>query len=171
MDLLIFDEHQATRSKAKLLGWCAARIRDMRQEIKQVESVIDDMQYAGLVGRHAQQLHKRATRRLGYYETIQAAVLKGYLIAPALPLDAFIIRSQAHPVAESDADPAWPFPTADAMQQKTEAASINLDGIEFDDVRFPISMCKPQIIPKKATEIQRMLFDRIGVQSVPVRGR
>lgn len=169
MDLLIFDEHQAERSKARLLDWCSARIRDMRQEIKQVESVIDDMKAAGLVGRHAQQLHKRAARRLGYYESIKAEVLKGYLIAPALPIDAFIIRTKQHQGIESEADPAWPFPTADAMQQEVEPASISKEYIDPDDVQWPIAMCKPQIIPKKATEIQRLLFDRIGVPFVPVR--
>lgn len=177
--------HEMIQSQQTLISWMEKKIAICIQEATELQEAFEHAKKSGwkhtVLNRH-QQL---AWRRVNYYEKIKSALREGYHIVPNFPVEIFAIRTErknplqmlscSHwdqriqsaaelPIAEGEYKN--PRPIIFQQHNKDENGKIvdtDYWAEDWQDIEFPISMAKPEIMELTSRAMALEIFDQIGI--------
>jgi hypothetical protein len=180
----------------QLISWAAAKIEEKKAEYAELQ---ENYEIAVKNKWRSSTLKKNAgaaLKRIEFYEKIHAALQEGYCIVPNMDLDVFAIRTTRKKPRRHESNARWGNRTqetsrpqlgdgryvdADPVQYQRQYEVKNKEGAlekrtafwadEFQEVGFPFSMAKPQILDATAKAMAKKVFDDIGVLPRRTRGR
>lgn len=170
-----------------LIQWCQQKVRGIREETNEltaaVQSAVQHKWGASVLKR---QLDK-SKKRIVYYGKIMSALKAGYCIIPNFPITGFAIRTKRKiptgnatenwwarfeqkptPLPEGEGEYKNPFPLVmqDGTKEIKDGKEITKKvayPYEWNDLEFPISMAKPQIIETTSAAMNLHIFDALGI--------
>ncbi len=180
---------EMAQCNAALIEWCRHKIEAVFAESAELkaayEHALAQKWKTSVLKRHWQM----ADKRLNYYQKILAALEQGYYIVPNFPITVFALRTDrnkprgtadvyhwetfeqksASPLPQGEGEYQNPFPVI----YERNIPEKNKEGVmvpkkyyfpkEWDDLEFPISMAKPQIMQTTTRAMALKLFDEIGI--------
>jgi hypothetical protein len=177
----------------KLTGvWVERKLAEAGRELMLAHEVRDALKKAKLREGPALAQINAATRRVGFYEKVRAALAAGYYIIPPFRVEAFAIRVKEHSSPRLErSDNAWDHmqkPAAalppgegfyaspdagrfkvDTVQVKnvhsegTHDVSIYENGDDWLGVDLPLIAHRPEIIEAVHGAIEAKIFDVLGI--------
>jgi hypothetical protein len=192
-DLHLVAETPAEMSQCheSLIAWCRAKVAACMAESIELQqafehAVAKKWKYS-VLKRHAEMAKKRVI----YYEKILVALENGYCIVPNFPVEMFAIRTKTKtpkgemttqhwaafqqkskelpqgegayknpfPVVLQGQFPAPPHPNAPNVKQEVTKVWPSA----WDDLEFPITMAKPEIMQMVDRAMALKVFDELGV--------
>lgn len=179
-------------AQQQLVDWARQRILAARQDVDDAERSLKAARIAGMGTSRFKSALARRRKQLAYCEKISRALDEGYYIVPPFPVDVFAIRTNRRkPKWEKSADrwsgfrqdnyrghPILPSGEGQYVSPNPEIWSrmewrAAKDGTqnqvevyypkELQEVEFPFTMVKPEIVEATGKALQNKIFDRIGV--------
>ncbi len=178
-------------AQQKMKTWCSDKITAMKAEAaeltEEVRLATEHKWKTSVLKRH----ESLALKRVDFYEKIQVAVESGYCIVPNFPVQTFAIRtrkripskkegtweydsrlqsSESPPLGEGEYKDSVPLldwkHVSDGIDEKTGKTKWKkiwyADSFE-EQIEFPISVAKPQIMTATQRAMLLKCFDDIGV--------
>lgn len=171
-------------AQSNLIEWCSGKINSLKEEIKEWQ---DSLSHA-LVMKWATAPMKRqiskTEKRVLFFEKIQSALNAGYVIVPNFPVELFAIRTnkgtplsmfsssywdgkrqEAMELPEGKGEYQNPFPLVERSREKTSDGRTNGESFatDWDELEFPITIIKPEIIEATNRAMALQTFDQFGV--------
>ena len=131
---------------------------------------------------------ERTLKRVEYYKKIKSALEAGYCIVPNFPVSLFAIRTTRKKPLRYAGSSAWytheqgmetnaegegkwvsdrPIQDSEHWEEENEKGNMVKKALYFasdhDDVEFPITMAKPEIMQAASGAMQRKIFDGLGI--------
>lgn len=171
-------------AQENLITWCSGKINSINSEIKELKDAVlhaSEMKWGTSVLKRQQ---VKAEKRILFFEKIQAALHAGYVIVPNFPVTLFAIRTNKDTPLQMFTSSHWgdkeqksmelpigsgeyknPFPL---VERETESLADNKTrdisyATEWDELEFPVSMIKPEIIEATNKAMALEIFDQFGV--------
>ena len=178
-------------AQRNLATWCEQKIAILQGDVARLNEAIDVAVKNGWKLDALDRQHKIAVDRVEYYTKVKAAVDAGYCVVPNFPVDVFAIRtnrkkplkneterswqSHAQPTESPalglgtyvDSDPAvyqHTGPSGEIDEKTGKAKQITTYFAKhFQEIDFPISVARPEIMSATAQAMALKCFDEIGV--------
>lgn len=178
-------------SQKQLISWCERKIIAEGLQVEELRQAVEHAKKMKWKVGPLKGQYERAVKRVSYYEKIKGALEQGYYIVPNFPIEVFAVRTKkadpskkysttwwgskeqsAQELPEGSGEYQNPFPLV-TREQKTGS-----DGKKYsksyaegwDELEFPVTMAKPEIMEASSNAMRKKIFDRIGVMP-PVRRR
>lgn len=189
LQLVATNPGQMEQCQGALVQWCRQKMELVKADLADAEENLAIAKKNKW--RHApwQRRVSMAKAKLTFYDKVERAVEAGYYIVPAFPVDVFAVRTDKPqpkrekssyqfeqfrqsarllPAGEgryvSDLPEIWqqarPYIDSKTGEQK-DIVSYYPDS--FQDVDFPMTLVKPQVLDATAKAMARKVFDQIGV--------
>lgn len=130
-----------------------------------------------------------AGKRVEFYRKMKLALKNGFVIVPNFPIQMFLIRTDREAPLRMVTDTTWladlkqkaqllpageagyenPFPlirkyrVAKPEPNRPDATTVRHEAVEWDEIDFPVSMAKPQIMEAVTRAMALNVFDQIGI--------
>jgi hypothetical protein len=189
--LVAMDPIAIKTEQSRLSKWFEQKAEIMRSDAADVKATLDAAQKEGFtLAPRIERQHKLALKRAEFYDKCKAAIDAGFCLIPNFPVQAFAIRtaknrptpkesqwrretrqqeSEGPSLGKGDYVDAVPFvgishyETETGHDGKPKETPI-FKATEFDDeIEFPISVAKPEIMSRTAAAMAEKCFDEIGV--------
>lgn len=182
---------EMVESQQQLIEWCGRKISSESIQAEELRQSVDHAkQMKWKVGPLKTQ-YERAVKRVAYYEKIKGALEAGYYIVPNFPIEMFAVRTkkadpakkfsttwwgskeqsaQELPQGEGEYQNPFPIVARESTSDSLGKTHSNSYAEEWDELEFPVSMAKPEIMQVSSNAMRKKIFDRIGVMP-PVRRR
>ncbi len=183
---------EMTGCQSALIAWAERKIAELQSDVDELRGAEE---HARAQKWKTAILHKHfliAEKRVIFYGKIKLALQAGYVIVPNFPVQLFAIRTAkagpAYAITESSWNPDFrqsaqtlpvgegeyqnPFPLRDSESYKapTEADPnrrvTQCFPTEWDELEFPLSMSKPQIMQATSRAMALQVFDQLGILPV-----
>lgn len=174
-------------AQAHLIEWCDKKLTGLIADAKELEEATS---YAKK-NKWKWQVHDRhwkiALKRVSFYEKMKAALLEGFYIVPNFHVQIFSIKTnRKNPESKYRTDDNWstrdkkqdcvilkigegdyknPFPIveSEAYRDEQQLQHTNTWATEWDELEFPVTMAKPEIMQATNRAMALKIFDEIGV--------
>ncbi len=174
---------EMVQSQQELIRWCERKVVLCQQEVNELWDAAERARKMKWKHQPMANLHTAAVKRLLYYDKVRAALVEGYYIVPNFPIQMFAIRTnkrrpakmfewknwgdkqqdaQQLPVGEGEYVNPFPLVERHTKSGETDSNSYS-EATEWDEMEFPITMAKPQIMEVTSRAMALKIFDRIGV--------
>lgn len=188
---------QMAESQGLLQQWCDDKLKEIEEDRLEFGVQEDAAKAYGFdVSAIRRRLSKLRAKR-EFYEKVKAAVDAGYVVVPNFPITIFAIRTTKDAPSGHDSSsredgltdirqhatlgPAgdgqyvseWPATQTERdtfTRDGKEVVEFNRYALEFKDVRFPVSLVKPQVLEATGEAMKKLIFDEIGLVSDNPRG-
>lgn len=171
-------------AQAHLVEWCDKKIDSVRAEVKELEEATLHAKTHKWKFSTLERHWKLAIKRQRFYEKMKSALLAGYYIVPNFPVQMFAIRTDRRKPIKAFSTRSWdnheqklgaltqgegdyksPFPV---IYQQTNQLSEGKSETQYypemwNDVEFPMSMAKPEIMEAVSDAMALKIFDRFGI--------
>jgi hypothetical protein len=189
LQLVATNPGQMEQCQGALIQWCQQKMELVKADLADAEENLAIAKKNKW--RHApwQRRVSLAKAKLTFYDKVEKAVEAGYYIVPAFPVDVFAIRTDRDRPNSARSRSAWEtfkqnprlLPAGEGayvsdlpevwrhahpyIDSKTgeEKESVTFTPGEFEDVEFPMTLVKPQVLDATAKAMARKIFDQIGV--------
>lgn len=174
--------HEMVDAQNQLISWCAKKIVLCSDECVELAAAHDRAVKMKWKSEPLHRLHLQAKKRVVYYEKVKAALEAGYYIVPNFPIDMFAIRTKKKPTGYSnnywalhrqdaqelpigEGEYKNPFPIRSISSYKDSNNDTHHDNYAegWDDLEFPITMAKPNIMDVSSRAMALKIFDQIGI--------
>lgn len=179
----------------KLIDWCTKKASELEEDANELQAAHDHAKKnkwkTGPLKRQA----NISRKRVQFYLKIKSALEAGYCIVPNFPVELFAVRTKRNrPLrmeTKYDSDHEQKMETnpegegewvsdVPIQYERTEYGTdkegkstekpIYFAG-EHDEVDFPLTMAKPQIMEATTTAMRNKIFDGLGILPGQQRGR
>ncbi len=186
-----FTPDEMLHANAALIQWCTGKIAAVTAEAKELRQAYEHAKErkwkSATLAKHA----CLAERRIEFFEKMKLALEHGYYVVPNFPVEVFAIRTKkdAPALLMTTEFTSWkpsnrktqfaqvlptgqgeyqnPFPYVETYQ----TGKTNDKGTpewksyadQWEDIEFPLSMAKPQIMQAASRAMTLKLFDEIGI--------
>ena len=174
--------HEMVVAQQQLITWCDGKIMVIKAESKELGEATEHAKKMKWKSTTLQNQYNLSLKRVSYYEKIKSALLEGYYIVPNFDVEIFAIRTDknkprkflttsswgrsrdeqpAHdmPITVGDYKNNRPIIFERAIDEKTKEYWAE----KWQDVEFPVTMCKPEIMEATTQAMALKIFDRFGV--------
>jgi hypothetical protein len=175
-------------AQQELIAWCDRKIRSLNDEADELAIHQKLAVENGWKTSVVESSLNRTSRRILYYQKMQAALRAGYLLVPNMPIDVLAVRVNRARQPEETKNQHWgrfnakPQPSLPAgvgryvdetvAQHSRSYADVNDKGErvtktqyysgDYDEVDFPAALTKPVILEATARAMALRIFDEIG---------
>lgn len=171
-------------AQQQLIDWCRKKVAVTEEESKELHEAYERAVKMKWKSDAMLRLHKNAVKKLQYYQKVLAALEAGLHIVPNFPIQMFAIRTktkspkgkikygtwrddhkqgaQELPIGEGEYQNPFPIVEIDTVPT-SEGEKKKSYPIEWDEMEFPITMAKPQIMDATSRAMALKIFDQIGV--------
>jgi hypothetical protein len=176
---------QMMEAQSNLISWCDRKISSVEAEVTELAASIEHARKSKWSLKTLKSQHSKAVKRVTFFVKMREALKAGYYIVPNFPVQIFAIRtklSAPHPMHSND---HWgdkrqsaqelpigkgyykdPLPFV-ALESDTDANgkvtkysyAENWD----EEMEFPVTMLKPEIIEATNRAMAIKLFDQFGI--------
>lgn len=174
-------------AQQQLITWCESKILSINAEAKELYDAVEHAKRSKWKHSTLANQYNRSIRRLTFYQKMKAALLEGYYIVPNFPIQMFAIRTtkqcpKGHSwnywgIHEQDAQALKinegeyknPRPLVDRISELRHTTTNTVTRksesypVGWDDLEFPITMAKPEIMQATSRAMALKVFDQIGV--------
>lgn len=184
--LVAFNRAQMQEAQTQLVEWAQRKRTQAEQDRDDASAAKTSALAAGFDTTGLNRMLRTATKRVEFFEKMQAAAAAGYAIIPDLPVDVFAVRTnRQRPLPKtskfawdpheqtSEAPPAGQGEYHDALPTVSQKPDEDVDHVkrleyfyfatDWQAVDFPMIVAKPQIIERVNSAMSRKFFDEIGV--------
>lgn len=185
LELTAMEPLEMVNAQQQLITWCDGKLVALRHESNDLLEAFEHAKKMKWKFSTLETQYKRSLKKVSYYEKIKSALLAGYYIVPNFPIQMFAIKTKDKHVRGS-ANSYWgdfrqeaqelqigqgeyknPFPIVErhSAQHKDgkEVSPARSFATDWDDVEFPVTMAKPNIMKATTRAMAMKIFDRIGV--------
>lgn len=184
-------EHPADMqvAQARLAEWFREKVSIIERDLDDAFTNLEIAMKQNWKSTTFERQHRVTAKRLDFYKKCLAAVEAGYSIVPNFPVDVFAIRTARKKPRKAESDMYWStFPQVSqelplgsgryveplpVVYQKTVFVKDAKTGLEepktkywpnhFDEeIEFPISIAKPQVMEATQRAMAAKIFDEIG---------
>lgn len=176
------------QAQAELIAWADSKIAAEQAELAEAQENLDiAKRNKWRVEPWRRQVRKRA-QNITFYGKVRAALEAGYCIVPPFPVEVFAIRTKkrrprgrttkyrhetfrqtAEKLPEGQGKWVSPLPKiwqhyhawTDGQGEQQECYTYNPR--DFQEVDFPFTVAKPQILEATAAAMKSAIFDQLGV--------
>ena len=171
-------------------SWCAENIRRLLMQKRDAEENVQTALTGKFNSKPFRAQVRRCERRITFYKKIGKAIKLGYMIIPNFDLDLFAVRTAQRKPRKQITTSRWEsfqqegqqlpegegryvsdIPIADGYLTYEDSKGNEREkfwATEFaDEISFPTSLIKPQIVKETRKAMGFKLFDQVGV----ARGR
>lgn len=176
------------QAQGDLVAWANSKVEEERSELADAEdnlAIAERSKWRKEPWKRRVAQHKK---RLTFYEKVKAALEAGYYIVPPFPVQIFAIRTKAKkPRHEESArswaefrqkplklpigDGKWVSPLPEIWQnvyeyrdkEGNDKTDVTFYPKDFNEVDFPFSFAKPQVLEATSKAMQSAIFDQLGV--------
>lgn len=176
---------EMVNSQNDLIAWCGGKITSLVAEKTELESDIARAKSNKWRVKPLVRTVGRLEKSIEFYVKMRTALERGYCIVPNFPCDVFAVRVEGNPegkpsvwaskfeqssqsLPEGDGEWRNPFPRiGDTVKNETEGGKEVWKPATYpkkwqEDMDFPISMAKPQIMDLTQVAMQGKFFDELG---------
>lgn len=170
-----------------LINWCARKISTLKADEQEMEQSITHAAAMKWKTSPLKTAQAKIKKQIIYYDKIKAALEQGYVIVPNFPVQMFAIRTDRENPLQKFEWYYWgakeqspkllpagegeyknPFPLIERQESvKDKDGKIIEEGysraVDWDDLEFPITMIKPEIIQATNQAMALNIFDQFGV--------
>lgn len=170
-------------SQKLLIEWCEKKIALVKAESMELFDAYERARKMKWKDKPLHDLHVAAVKRWEYYEKVKAALLEGYYIVPNFQIDMFAIRTNkknakgsstyyysthqqsAQELPIGEAEYKNPFPLIERHKSRDEKGNREdlSVAVGWDEMEFPITMAKPNIMEATSRAMALKIFDEIGI--------
>jgi hypothetical protein len=171
-------------AQKQLIQWCEKKLTLLNNEVSDMEASISQLATMKCATKPLKYQLSKVHKRILFFDKMKKAIEAGYTIVPNFPIQIFAIRTTSKKPAQQHTNSYWgdktqnpkelpvgegeyknPFPLVereriDIGNGKTESFSYATD---WDDLEFPITMAKPEIIEATNKAMLLECFDLFGV--------
>lgn len=170
-------------AQANLIDWCSGKINSLKVEVKELS---DSIFHASTMKWAITPLKRQQTKvekRILFFKKIQSALNAGYVIVPNFPVQLFAIRTNKNSPLQMFSSSYWddkaqsamelaigqgeyknPFPLVERERKERDNKTISSSfAFDWDELEFPITMIKPEIIEATNKAMALEIFDQFGV--------
>lgn len=176
--------HEMVNAQQQLITWVDSKLILLRVETKELELATAHAKKMKWKYSVLHNQHSRSIKRVSYYEKIKSALIEGYYIVPNFPIQMFAIRTNKQRPLRVFSTRRFDNRTQEAMElPETIGEYKNPVAIQYeitqnlsegktltqywnekwDDIDFPITMAKPEIMEATSHAMGLKVFDRIGI--------
>lgn len=168
-------------SQAHLVEWCDKKLAALEFDVQELKGATEHAKK----NKWKWQVHERhwklAEKRLSFYQKVKAALIAGYYIVPNFPVQMFAIKTKRNYPNRQTSNVYWsdkkqdpqelkigdgiyqnPFPIVERISKTDEHDTLSY-ATEWDEMEFPVSMAKPDIMEATTRAMALKIFDEIGV--------
>lgn len=165
-----------------LIVWCDLKIASLVSQAAELHEATEHAKLMKWKSSTLERQHDRCVRRISYYSKVKAALLAGYYIIPNFPITLFAIRThKKNPTGQStsywarveqgakelpinEGEYRNPNPLVEDRNWKDgDRSGVVRTAKEWDDIEFPITMAKPEIMKATSKAMELRIFDRVGI--------
>jgi hypothetical protein len=175
---------EMANSQKELIIWCEAKIKSLKADEIEIKEAFEHAKEMKWKYRTLENQYKKYAKRISFYKKIKAALLEGYYIVPNFPVQMFAIRTKRGAPLTQFSESYWgdkkqntgelqigdgeyknPFPIVERNRDKLPDSKEDVCSYatSWDEMEFPISMSKPQIMKATSRAMALKIFDEIGV--------
>lgn len=174
--------HEMIVAQQKLITWCDGKIQIIRAESNELKEAYEHAKRQKWKFTTLQKHYNASLKRVSYYEKIKAALLEGYYIVPNFDVEIFAIRtkrlkpmkfmSNSNWKSNRQEQPANDVPLGEGKYVNNRPVIFEREyndnkktfwAEDWQNVEFPVTMCKPVIMEATTLAMKRKIFDRFGV--------
>lgn len=175
---------QMMEAQNQLISWCERKIASVQAEVNELLLAIDHARAFKWSLKVLKSQHQRAEKRLLFFQKFKGALDAGYYIVPNFPVQLFAIRTKKAEPATNYVNSYWdikrekatglppgkgeyrnPFPLVVRAREKDienkDSSHSYADG--WDELEFPVTMLKPEIIEATNRAMALGIFDQMGI--------
>lgn len=173
-------------AQAGLIEWVDKKLATLNADAKELEEATAHAKKlkwkSGTLERH----WKIALKRIDFYDKMKAALIEGFYIVPNFHVQLFLIKTnKSNPAPKTETDTRYsidkrqdaailkigegdyknPFPVVVRRTWKGEDQKehYQTSATDWDEIEFPVSMAKPEIMQATSRAMAMKIFDEIGV--------
>lgn len=180
-----FEPNDMPRCQEALKAWARNKVLTLDSDVEELQKAHDEAKARKW---KTSVLHRHlgvAKKRVEFYRKVMCALEAGYVIVPNFPVQAFAIRvqgdepkrmwvqatyaadckneTQCLPVAEGEYQNPFPIVDKVKVQDDRGRETYNQWAESWDEMDFPISMAKGEIMEATCRAMALKIFDDIGI--------
>lgn len=188
--LVALNPAEMNASQQSLSTWFYNKAEILKRDAEELELTVATAKQTGFKSPGAIERQAKLTRRrVEFYEKCKAAVDAGYCLVPNFPVQAFVIRTTRKTPDKMEGSRSWDsrdqksnspalgigeHKDASPVQSSYEYEDVDHQGKDVtkqafyasdfqDEIDFPISVARPEIMTATAEAMALKCFDEIGV--------
>ena len=188
--LVARDAGEMARSQQSLSGWFRAKEQLVAREVRDLEMCVEEGERSKMNVAPLKKLLKQAEGRRQFYERCAIANENGFCVVPNMPGEIFAIRTERKRPIGHDTRRDWipaappqgptrspagegeyvsPIPSEDVRSRDAKDAAGNPVTVfttwadDWQEVEFPISVAKPEIMSETARAMALKVFDELVI--------
>lgn len=186
--VIAHNAHEMAEAQSNIAAWADGKAAEALAARKEIEESLEVASKSKWSTRGFKSGIKIAQRQHEFYRKIAAASRLGYVIVPNLPVDVFAIRTRKGTPERNQQENAWstheqasespPIGEGRYVSSLPQVCTGSYEDIArdgkpitktfswaaaFQDVAFPITAVKPQVIDDTSRAMAHEIFDEIGL--------
>lgn len=170
-------------AQEQLIEWCQRKIFSIEAEVTELKESIEHATASKWSTRTLKNQQAKAEKRMLFFDKMKEALKAGYYIVPNFPVDLFAIRTnredplqkgstffsdnkrqdaQELPVGEGEYKNPFPIVVTESEQVGDKMKHYSY-AEAWNDLEFPVTMLKPEIIQATNRAMALEIFDQFGV--------
>lgn len=170
-------------AQQQLIVWCDKKIASVVAEVNELTEAIEYAKASKWSTKVLKNQHGRAEKRVIFFEKMREALKAGYYIVPNFPIELFAIRTNKRNPHPDHSRYYWDIKREDAQELPVgkgeyknprplvvrEREQIGEKVVEssytngWDELEFPVTMLRPEIIEVTNKAMALEIFDQFGV--------
>jgi len=184
------NQTEMSLAQESLVAWATTKVRALRKELKEAQENLDIATKRKWKKGPFENLVRRVSKRVTFYEKVEAALKAGYTIIPDMQADLFAIRTTRKSVKQNKVKGPWSRPKHQESNSPMmgEGRYVTPQGEQVwanevkkhepgkapeyemarwveahdEEIDFPFRMAKPAILNSTAQAMAMKVFDEIG---------
>jgi hypothetical protein len=154
---------EMAHGQAHLIEWCDLKLANERELLADSEQNYETARKAkwrSYPWAQRAELHKQT---ITYYEKIKVALEAGYWLVPPMPFDIFAYRTDREKPRTEQPFNALPVGEGENVGLPSIWRSNRGTYRHWQDIEFPVTLVKPQVLAATEKAMARKIFDEIGI--------
>src|SRR4051812_36362236 len=170
-------------AQQELIGWCDRKISSVNKDVTDMAEAIEHARAMKWGLRTLKDQHSKAAKRLIFYTKMRDALKTGYYIVPNFPIQLFAVKTNRKNPLPNQSNYYWdtkregaqelpigegvyknPSPIVERTKYLSEGKeSSTSEAVGWDELEFPVTMLRPEIIEVTNKAMALKIFDQFGV--------
>lgn len=181
-----FEPNDMPQCQEALKAWAVNKVRTLDSDVEELERAVAEAKQRKWKTSTFQRHLGIAKKRVEFYRKIMCALQAGYVIVPNFPVQAFAIRTKKEQPAAMWVEARYkadckqvtdclpvdegeyknPFPVVASQPLRDQQGNVTMYrqwAEEWDEMDFPISMAKGEIMQATGRAMTLKIFDELGI--------
>lgn len=175
---------EMVNAQQQIITWCDLKLASLRFESAELLAATEHAKKSKWKFTTLQSQYGKSVRKISYYEKMKSALLEGYYIVPNFPIQMFAVKTKRDRPLPMQTWSYWsnkdqspqelpetvgeyknPAPLVERVSKKdADGKDISESwATDWQDIEFPITMAKPQIMEATSRAMALKIFDQIGI--------